>query len=242
MEPLLNKVIQRDYWPTADWKTADPQNIGIMPVMLENMQSYISEYLPGLHSLLVIRHGYIAFEGYYQGFHQKSYHSISSATKSIISALVGVALTRGLLKNLDQHMLDFFPDLTSQEQDPRKQAITLRHLLSLQTGFSKEYPHEFWRNPILSALQRPMDSQPGEQFFYDNLSIDILSGILTRVTGMKAAAFANTTLFKALGIWRDETARFAWREDTTAPHSWHGEALWDEQDGYLWKVMLQGHT
>lgn len=158
----------------------------------------------------------------------------------MISVLVGVALAQGHLLSLDQRLLDFFPEVASRDVDSRKQAITLRHLLSLQTGFTEQYPHEFWRDPVRSALLRPMVEQPGAHFFYDNLSVDIISGLLTRVTGMKAAMFADRTLFATLGIWRSSDTRFVWKQEGTGPHTWHGDALWDEQDGYPWKVTLQG--
>ncbi|MDQ2716449.1 MAG: beta-lactamase family protein [Chloroflexota bacterium] len=233
---------QREYWPTTTWKEADPQAMGIDPLRLSHMHSYIQERVPGLHGLLLIRHGYLVFEQYYQGFQQKSYHSISSATKSVVSMLVGVALHRGLLKNLDQHMLDFFPEQASREHDARKQAITLRHLLSLQTGFAKEVPQEYWRNPVQLALDCPMEREPGEQFCYDSQGTDILSGILTRVVGANAASFADTSLFKTLGIWREKEARFAWKQGPQGMHSWHQDALWDEKAGYLWKVDPQGNN
>ncbi|GCE28910.1 penicillin-binding protein [Dictyobacter alpinus] len=236
---MSNSIPQRTYWPTTDWQTCEPEAVGLQQASLTPMQAYIDEQLPGLQGLLIVRHGQLAFERYYQGFHRHSLNSISSATKSFISALVGVALAQGKLRSVEQHMLDFFPEIAKQEQDTRKQAITLHHLLSFQTGFSEEYPFEFWRNPVLTSVQRPMVEQPGERFFYDNLSVDIISGILTRVTGMKAAAFAEQTLFKTLGIWRDQDVRFAWKQEGTGPHTWHGDALWDEQDGYPWKVTLQ---
>ena len=88
------------------------------------------------------------------------------------------------------------------------------------------------RNPVLTSLQRPMAEQPGERFFYDNLSVDIISGILTQVTGLKAAAFADRTLFETVGIWRDKNTRVAWKQEETGPHTWHEDALWDENDGY----------
>lgn len=130
--------VPREYWPTTDWREATPQELGMDPVQLTQMQAYIERYLPGLHALLIVRHGSLAFEQYYQGFSQQSYHNLSSATKSVISALVGAPLTQGLLTSLDQPVFDFFPAYAAREQDPRKHAITLRHLLSLQTGYPKD--------------------------------------------------------------------------------------------------------
>ena len=194
---LLDSIPQRTYWPTTEWQTCEPQAVGFQHELLVHMQEYIDGHLPGLHGLLIVHQGYMAFERYYHGFHQQSLNSISSATKSFTSALVGVALAQGQLSNLDQHLLDFFPEIAEQEQDPRKLAITLHHLLSFQTGFTEQYPHEFWRDPVRSSLLRPMVEQPGTRFFYDNLSVDIISGLLIRVTGMKAAMFADRTLCNA---------------------------------------------
>jgi CubicO group peptidase (beta-lactamase class C family) len=147
-----------------------------------------------------------------------------------------------LLTRLDQPVLDFFPAYTAWERETRKRAVTLRHLLSLQSGFSREMPHEYWRDPVRLALERPMERQPGGQFFYDSPAVDILSGVLTQVTGTSAAAFADASLFKTLGIWRDPSARFTWQRTPHGTHTWHGDAFWDEQEGYLWKVDPQGHS
>jgi CubicO group peptidase (beta-lactamase class C family) len=234
--------LQRDYWPTNDWKQANPQDMSMDADRLARMHAHLHENVPGLHGLLIVRHGYLVFEEYYQGFHRGSYSSISSATKSVVSQLVGVALAQGLLSRLDQPMLDFFPEYAALEPDPRKHAITLRHLLCLQTGFSTNMPHEYWRDPVQLALERPMERQPGEAFAYDSQGVDILSGTLTKVTGKNAASFADATLFKQLGIWRDPASRFTWQNDPHGAHEWHENAFWDEKDGYLWKVDPQGNN
>lgn len=238
----MSTPFPRAYWPTAHWQAISPEETGMDGTRLEQMRVHIHKQIPGLLSLLIVRHGYLVFEEYYHGFHQNSYFSISSATKSVVSMLIGLALDRGMLTSLDQPVLDFFLEYAVSEQDPRKRALTLRHLLSLQTGFSREIPDEYWRNPVELALKRPMERPPGEQFFYDSQGVDILAGILTRVTGKSAAAFADTTLFQTLGIWREAAARFTWQRDPTGAHQWHGDAFWDEQNGYLWKVDPQGNS
>ena len=74
---------QRDYWPTTDWREVTPREVGIDASRLADMQAHIQQHVPGLHGLLIVRQGYLAFEEYYQGFHRSSYNSISSATKTI---------------------------------------------------------------------------------------------------------------------------------------------------------------
>ncbi len=238
----MGKQSKQDYWPADEWRTASPEDVGIDQLSLARMQEYIEAELPGLHSLLLVRQGYLAFERYYQGFHQQSYHSISSATKSLISLLIGVALNEGKLSSVDQPMLEFFPEWAEQETDPRKRAVTLRHLLSLTGGFSPEFPREYWLDPVRLAVARPMVRQPGEAFLYDSQGVDILAGILTRVTGMSAAAYADATLFAELGIWRQPHSRFTWKNAAQSPHTWHRDADWDEQTGYLWKCDPQGNS
>ncbi len=231
-----------NYWPTEDWRTAPPEEVQVDPAILAQMLEYIDATIPGLHNILIVRHGYLAFETYYQGFHKDSYNNIASATKSIVSLLIGIALAEGKLTSIDQPMLDFFPELASQETDPRKHAVTLRHLLNLTGGFSHEFPHEYWLNPVALAIQRPMLHQPGEVFYYDSHDVDILAGILTRVTGMNAATYAHTTLFATLGIWQHDNMRFIWQREPQGAHTWHGDAYWDEQNGFPWKVDPQGHN
>ncbi len=233
---------QRDYWPTQDWQLAAPEQLGIDSTILAHIHDYASTCVPHIHSLLIVRHGYLVFEEYYHGFHRHSYHSISSATKSIVSALVGVALAQGLISDLDQHILDFFPEYLPEEIDPRKRTLTLRHLLSLTAGFVQEFPENYHLNPVGLALARPMLYQPGQHFYYDSQSVDILSGILTRVTGRNAATFAHETLFKTLGIWQEEQARFVWQKDPQGAHVWHEHAYFDEKDGFPWKVDPQGNN
>ena len=236
------RIILRDYWPTQDWQYAMPEQFGMDASLLENIHNYASTCVPHIHSLLIVRRGSLVFEEYYHGFHQQSYLSISSATKSIISALVGVAFAQNFLTNLDQHVLDFFPEYAAGETDPRKQALTLRHLLSLTGGFVREFPENYHLDPVLLALARPMLYWPGQEFYYDSQGVDILSGILTRATGRNAATFAYETLFKTLGIWREDAARFAWKTDPQGAHIWHEHAYFDEKDGFLWKIDPQGNN
>lgn len=235
-------MVQRNYWPTETWQYATPQQVGMDSAIIEQISNYASTCVPDIHSLLIVRHEYLIFEKYYHGFQQQSYLSISSATKSIISALVGVALSQGFLTNLDQHALDFFPEYASGETDPRKQALTLRHLLALTGGFAHEFPENYHLNPVQLALARSMLHWPGQEFYYDSQGVDILSGILTRATGRNAATFAYETLFKTLGIWQEETARFVWKTDPAGAHIWHEHAYFDEKDGFLWKIDPQGNN
>jgi len=84
---------------------------------------------------LIVHHGYLVFEQYYQGDDRDTTYSVRSVTKSFVSALIGIALQQGYLDSLDQKMVDLLPEYDMPGADPRIRDITLRHLLTMTSGF-----------------------------------------------------------------------------------------------------------
>ncbi|MBI1743623.1 serine hydrolase [Candidatus Acetothermia bacterium] len=203
----------QDYWPTHGWREASPEDQGMDSVRLSQADSHIKTQLPNIQSLLVIRHGYLVFERYYRGIRSDDLQLIQSATKAFVSALVGIALKKGLLNSLDQPLAEFFPEYFSSNSDPKKEKVTLRHLLSMTTGF--EWDSVFaadrcFNNPdtIECLIRQPLSDTPGTKFNYNSAGPHLLSGILTKVTHKSALEFADSTLFGPLGI-----AQRAWPAD-----------------------------
>jgi len=88
-----------------------------------------------VHSVLVIRKGYIVAEQYYSDEYQvDSLHRIYSCTKSITSALIGIAIDKGYIKSIDQPVIEFFPDKSFNNLDDNKRAMTVKHLLMMAPG------------------------------------------------------------------------------------------------------------
>ena len=85
---------QRDYWPTAGWRTAAPDQQGMDPAVLDDLDTMVADLYPQVRSVLVVRRGYLVYERYWQGV------DVRSATKSFVSALVGIALKDGQLRGL----------------------------------------------------------------------------------------------------------------------------------------------
>lgn len=245
----LTRVTQpppRDYWPTRDWRSADPAAHGLDTHILARMDAYARHSRPPITALLLIRHGYVVFESYYANFDRHSYFNVYSITKSVLSALVGRALQQHLIPSLDQPLLELMPEYaTADRLDPRTRAITLRHLLSMTSGFDPGATslELLWRSQdvVAAALAQPMAAAPGVTFFYDDVRIHLLSVLLTRLTGLSAAAFAHTALFRQLGIWPDEQARFVWRTAATRPHLLSQAGHWPD-DGLPWTVDGHGHN
>lgn len=174
--------------------------------------------LPRLHSLLVARHGELVREEYFRGPGRNGRANIKSASKSIISTLVGIAIEEGHLEGLDQPIAAFFSSYIGADADPRLREVTIGTLLSMQSGLE---PTSFgnygnWvtsRNWVRYVLTRPFVDEPGGRMLYSTGSTHLLSAILTRVTGMSTLEYARTRLFRPLDI---ELA--AWTRDPQGIH------------------------
>jgi len=160
--------------------------------------------LPRLHSLLVSRRGELTFEGYYNGYTAARPANIKSAAKSIISALVGIAIDRKLIPALRTPIATYFPEL-SRDPDPRKRDITIEDLLTMRSGLEGTSNRNYgaWvtsRNWVQHALSRPMFAAPGEDMEYSTGNTHLLSAILTKVSGTSTWQFTNDVLARPLGF------------------------------------------
>ena len=160
--------------------------------------------LPRLHSLIVSRGGEVIFEHYYNGARRDRPANIKSASKSVISALVGLAIERALIPSVTTPIVKFFPEL-AQEADARKREITVQHLLTMRPGLEGTSNRNYgaWvtsRNWVRHALARPMFAAPGEEMEYSTGNTHLLSAILTRASGKSTWEFANEALARPLGF------------------------------------------
>lgn len=161
--------------------------------------------LPRLRSMLVARHGTLLREAYFHGASASRLVNIKSASKSIVSALVGIAIADGRIPGLDQPIAPFFPSYVRNRADPRLRRITLGNLLSMQAGLQ---PTSFgnygaWissRDWVRYILGRPFLDDPGGRMLYSTGSTHLLSAILTKATGMSTLAYARSRLMGPLGI------------------------------------------
>jgi CubicO group peptidase (beta-lactamase class C family) len=161
--------------------------------------------LPRLHSLLVSWRGNLVLERYYNGARATRPANIKSASKSVISALVGIAIGRGLIADVKQPIAPFFGDLLGQQPDPAKSQITIEDLLTMRSGLesTSNRNYDAWvqsPNWVRYVLTRRLLSAPGTYMDYSTGNTHVLSAILTRVTGTSTWQFAHDALARPLGF------------------------------------------
>lgn len=197
---------KREYWPTSGWRTSTPEIQGMDSAKLRIADEFIQNRLPDAFSLLVVKNGYLVFEKYYSWGSPEKYAVVHSVTKSVTSALIGIALDKGYLKSVDQKLTEFFPEYITEDLDPRKKKISLRHLLTMSAGFrwnDRGPVMRFWytsSNWAKFTIQLPQEKNPGDVFNYNSSTSHLLSIILSKSTKSSTLDFAKRNLFEPLGI------------------------------------------
>ena len=129
-----------NYWPSEAWRTSSPESQGMNSDILADMiQLIINEpiimYVPNsIDSVTIIRNGYIVLDAYFYPFQKDKAHIIHSCTKSITSTLIGIAIDRGFIKDVNHSILDFFPEIIPANMADEKRNISLENILTMATG------------------------------------------------------------------------------------------------------------
>ena len=177
--------------PTLEAQSASPS--ALAPAVAA------AKELPRLHSLLVAQRGTIILERYFNGRRETTPANVKSVSKSVISALVGIAVDRKLL-SLGEPIAKYFADLPEP-----KRTITIEQLLTMQSGLESTSNRNYgaWvqsSNWVRHALAKPLVAAPGTQMIYSTGNTHILSAILTKATGKSTWQFAQESLAKPLGF------------------------------------------
>lgn len=160
--------------------------------------------LPRLRSFLISIDGRLVEERYFHGAHRSQPANIKSASKSVLSALVGIALDQGRLKSLQEPIGKFFPQYLNGAEG-RAKSITIEDLLTMRSGLETTSNRNYGRwvqsgNWVRYVLTRPMVDVPGGAMIYSTGNSHLLSAILTKATGMNTHEFARRYLAGPLGI------------------------------------------
>ena len=212
--------------PTTDnWQTASADSVGLDSNKLANLTQSIRAWPElGVHAILIERNGRLVYEEYFEGFDERwgrplgrvkmtaeSKHDLRSVTKSVVSALVGIAHGEGKIPSLDEPIVKWFPEYP-ELNTPDRRRVTLAHALSMTSGFdwNEEIPYTDPRNdeirmtrdpqPLRYALGRPFVNDPGSDFKYNGGLTQVVAAVLVRATKTSLQEYARTKLFEPLGI------------------------------------------
>lgn len=164
----------------------------------------MADTLPRLRCLLVARHGDVLVERCRRSG-PGTPTNVKSVSKSVLSALVGIAIAEGHLDGVDQPVLPLLDEHVDTVADPRKRRITIGHLLSMQSGLERTSGRNYggWVSSVDwvgNAIRRPMVADPGGRMLYSTGNYHLLSAILTEQTGMSTLAFARRRLGEPAGM------------------------------------------
>lgn len=160
--------------------------------------------MPRLHSILISQGGERIFETYYAGRDRHQAANMKSASKSVISALIGIAIEQGHIEGVEQPISDFFPRLNGASVDNGKRGITVENLLTMQAGLETTSHRNYGRWVVNDdwvgfALDQPMVAEPGTDMIYSTGSSHLLSAILEQTADMSAREFATQHLMSPMG-------------------------------------------
>ena len=205
--------------------TAQMATVGINADTINELTDKINAgYYPNIHSLLIYKSGYLVYENYFPGRDEKwgvstgltkhginDLHDLRSVTKSVVSTCVGIAISQGKIKSIDEKVFDFFKEYDYLDTGLKKD-LTIRHLLNMSSGFkwNEDVPYNNPENsevlmtnspdPVKYIFSQPIVKNPGAEWRYNGGTVQLLAAIIEKATGKKLDEYANENLFKPLGI------------------------------------------
>ena len=188
-----------------------PESVGIPSAAMSALLDDFESNRRGIHSLMIVRHGSVAAEGWWAPNGPEDGQMLFSLSKAFTSTAVGMAIAEGRFR-IDDTVISFFPDETPAEVSPNLAAMTVRHLLTMSAGHSPatagavmRFSGDDW---VRSFLALPVADPPGSRFVYSSAASYILSAIIQKTTGQKLVDYLRPRLFEPLGIPRP-----TWEED-----------------------------
>ena len=204
--------MHRSYWPTCEWRTVSPQEACMDAEKLNELGHHIKSHYKNINGIVIVKNGDIVYEHYYNGYKASDVHHVASVTKSVVSALVGIAVDQGFIKSVNQKVLEYFPEYHVDNEDFLKKAVTIKHLLTMTAPFPFSWKEGDARShEPLDRLRRQKNwteyaldllGQKGQlgQFQYYTAGTHLLSAIITKATGKSMLQYANQVLFSTLGM------------------------------------------
>jgi len=193
------------------WKTNGLSAQGFDSTLFYRFFNQLNTQKHQLHSVLLFRDGQLILEEYLNGQARDQPHDLRSSTKSIKSLLMGIAIDKGFVENINDPISKYLKAISPKKNlDPRKEKITIKHLLTMSSGWDcndwdkkskgqedKVYKKKNW---LQYTLDLPLINDPGLVSNYCSMGVALTAEIVSQASGMDINEFADKYLFKPLGI------------------------------------------
>lgn len=171
----------------------------------EKLHQYISEKQPNICQISVLHDGQGIYSDEWNGYKKTDCAHIMSATKSVAALLTGIAVDNGMIGNIDDKVMSYFPEYTVKRGEQTIFDVSIKHLLTMRAPYkghgdpwTKVCTSDDWTRASLDFLGGRRGIT--DEFDYRTVCLQILSGILYKASGMKTVDMANKYLFNPLGI------------------------------------------
>jgi CubicO group peptidase (beta-lactamase class C family) len=213
------------------WQTTSLDDVGIDERTLgELIERIEDDTYQNIHSILIVKDGKLVFEEYFGGYEFDyegdqfwgeftnydidTIHNLASVTKAITSALVGIAIDNGFIKDVNEKVYSFFPEYSHLNNEERDR-ISLEHLLTMTSGLewnemdvtvdTRNYENDLIQlfmvsDPIEYILAKPVVAEAGTRWYYSGGDVNLLGEVIRKATGLGVDNFAEKYLFTPLGI------------------------------------------
>jgi len=191
-EPILSKrAVIKDGWKISE-------EVLKLSAMEEDLQNGT---LVGTEGVVIAKKGEIVYERYFNGFNATMVHDMRSASKSISSAVIGIAIQEGIIENVEQEIYEYLPEEFQYTRDTRKAQIRVKDLLTMSSGlyiFEEDYQES--GNWLKAALEAPMKYSPGRYTDYQSVDPFLLGVYLNERLDIPMESYVDNKLFAPLGI------------------------------------------
>jgi CubicO group peptidase (beta-lactamase class C family) len=215
--------------PTDQWETMAPEDAGMDSETLADGETKIGSIMPYLRSVVVVRHGCIVYERYFEDAGVDVRQNGFSVTKSVTGTLIGIAIAEDEIGSAADSIAAYLP---LSDGDHRR-GITLSHLLHMLSGLGWEETSgahiggmlALARDEVAFILDLPLDRRPGTHWNYSTADSHLLSAVLARATGGSTLDYARSHLFGPLGIENIE-----WTADADGVNLGGTQLFWTPRD------------
>jgi CubicO group peptidase (beta-lactamase class C family) len=154
-----------------------------------------------VHSMMVLRHGKVIAEGWWDPYKPELKHTMYSVSKSFTATAIGFAVAEKKLKVTDK-VISFFPESLPKTISPNLAKLEIKDLLTMSVGHEKSFNQEIFttKDWIASFLEMPIANEPGTKFLYNTSASYMMSAIIQKVTGQTLLDYLEPRLLKPLGI------------------------------------------